>query len=65
MRERFKAIVRRRGLLRAMMVGAATAATNTVARPPTAAESRRCGDKRRVRYRAKSVEVQDFYRVNY
>jgi hypothetical protein len=65
MRERLKILVRRRDLLRAMMAGAAVAATSTVARESVAAQPyNNSSNKRKARYQANSVEVQDFYRVN-
>lgn len=58
-------MVRRRDLLRAMMAGAAVAATSTVARESVAAQpDNNSSNKRKARYQANSVEVQDFYRVN-
>lgn len=70
MKEKLRAQVRRRDLLRSMMASVAVAATSTVALKPTSAETtaatetRTSGDKRKARYQASSAEVQDFYRVN-
>ena len=59
------AIVGRRGLLRAMITGAAAAAAITaVVLETTAAKPSTSEDKRRARYQPNSVEVLDFYRVN-
>ena len=58
-------IVGRRGLLRAMITGAAAAAAVTAAvRETTAAKPGTADDKRRARYQPNSAEVQTFYRVN-
>jgi hypothetical protein len=58
-------IVGRRGLLRAMMTGAAAAAAITAVAPEvTAAKSGTTNDKRRARYQPNSAEVQNFDRVN-
>ena len=58
-------IVGRRGLLRAMITGAAaTAAITAIVREPTAAKPSTTNDKRRARYQPNSTEVQTFYRVN-
>jgi hypothetical protein len=58
-------IVGRRGLLRAVITGAAGAAAMTAvvgeATPATLSTSK---DKRRARYQANSAEVRNFYRVN-
>jgi hypothetical protein len=59
------AIVGRRGLLRAMITGAAAAAAITaVVLETTAAKPSTSEDKRRARYQPNSAEVRDFYRVN-
>ena len=58
-------IVGRRGLLRAMITGAAAAAAITaVVRETSAAKPGTTEDKRRARYQPNSDEVRDFYRVN-
>jgi hypothetical protein len=58
-------IVGRRGLLRAVITGAAAAAAiAAVVRETTAAKPSTIGDKRRARYQPNSAEVRDFYRVN-
>jgi hypothetical protein len=56
--------VHRRGLLRFAVAGAVAAVTATVAADAVAAEPANSPDKRKARYRANSVEVQEFYRVN-
>ena len=58
-------IVGRRGLLRAVITGAAAAAGITaVVRETTAAKPSTVNDKRRARYQPNSAEVRNFYRVN-
>jgi hypothetical protein len=58
-------IVGRRGLLRAVITGAAAAAAiAAVALETTAAKPSATSDKRRARYQSNSAEVRDFYRVN-
>jgi hypothetical protein len=58
-------IVGRRGLLRAVITGAAAAAAITaVVRETTAAKPNTTNDKRSARYQPNSAEVQTFYRVN-
>lgn len=57
--------IRRRDLLRSVVTGAAVAATVSVASGgPAAALPPNAGEKRKPRYHANSVEVQEFYRVN-
>jgi hypothetical protein len=63
MRERPKAIIRRRDLFRVAIAGAATASTAAVP-GPAAAKPVHLQDKRQARYQASSAEVQNFYRVN-
>jgi hypothetical protein len=63
MRERPKAVIRRRDLLRVAIAGAAAAST-VVVPEPAAAKPVNLQDKRRARYQASSAEVQNFYRVN-
>jgi hypothetical protein len=58
------ALLGRRGLLRAMITGAATAAAITAVRETTAAKPSTADGKRRARYQPNSAEVQTFYRVN-
>ena len=60
------ALLGRRGLLRAVITGAAAAAglTAAVVRETTAARPDNPNDKRRARYQPNSAEVQTFYRVN-
>jgi hypothetical protein len=59
------AIVGRRGLLRAMITGAAAAAViAAVVRETSAAKPGTTNDKRRARYQPNSAEVRNFYRVN-
>ena len=58
-------IVGRRGLLRAVISGAAaSAAITAVALETTVAKPSATSDKRRARYQSNSAEVRDFYRVN-
>jgi hypothetical protein len=58
-------IVGRRGLLRAVITGAAAAAAITaVVRETSAAKPSTTNDKRGARYQPNSAEVQNFYRVN-
>jgi hypothetical protein len=58
-------IVGRRGLLRAVITGAAAAAAITaVVLETTAAKPSTVNDNRRARYQPNSAEVQNFYRVN-
>ena len=58
-------IVGRRGLLRAVITGAAAAAAiAAVVRETTAAKPGTVNDKRRARYQPNSAEVRNFYRVN-
>jgi hypothetical protein len=58
-------IVGRRGLLRAVITGAAAAAAITaVAFETTVAKRSPTSDKRRARYQPNSAEVRNFYRVN-
>jgi hypothetical protein len=64
MNEQHKALVRRRDLFRAAVVGAAAAAANTAIREPAAAAPSWSDGKRKARYQASSAEVQEFYRVN-
>ena len=56
--------VRRRDLLRLAIAGAGATVVSTVVPEPAAAKSVDLNEKRKARYRADSVEVQDFYRVN-
>ncbi len=63
MRERPKAVIRRRDLFRVAIAGAAAASTAAVLEP-AAAKPVNLQDKRRARYQASSAEVQNFYRVN-
>jgi len=59
------ALLGRRGLLRAVITGAAAAAAITaVVRETTAAKPSTAADKRKARYQPNSAEVQTFYRVN-
>jgi hypothetical protein len=58
-------IIGRRGLLRAVITGAAAAAAITaVVLETTAAKPSGINDKRRARYQPNSAEVRTFYRVN-
>ena len=59
------ALLGRRGLLRAMITGAAAAAAITaVVRETTAAKPSTADGQRMARYQPNSAEVQTFYRVN-
>jgi hypothetical protein len=64
MKERSKAIIRRRDLLRFAIAGAGTAAATTLVPDPAAAAPVNLADKRKARYQANSPEVREFYRVN-
>jgi hypothetical protein len=65
MKKKLQTPVHRRDLLRTMITGAAAiAATQTVAVEAGGVEPRNSSDKRKARYQANSVEVQEFYRVN-
>jgi hypothetical protein len=64
MKERPKAIVRRRDLLGLALAGAGAAVVEVVTAGPVAAKSVDLKDKRRARYQANSAEVRNFYRVN-
>jgi hypothetical protein len=64
MKERFKAIIRRRDLLRFAIAGAGTAAATTLVPDPATAAPVNLADKRKARYQANSPEVREFYRVN-
>ena len=64
MKERSKAIIRRRDLLRFAIAGAGTAAATTLVPDPATAAPVNLADKRKARYQANSAEVRDFYRVN-
>jgi hypothetical protein len=54
----------RRDLLRLAIAGAGATALSTVVPEPAAAKPVDLNEKRKARYHADSVEVQDFYRVN-
>jgi len=65
MKKKLQTLVHRRDLLRTVITGAAAAAAmNTVALNASVAKPENRSDKRRARYHASSVEVQEFYRVN-
>ena len=67
MKKKLQAPIPRRDLLRTIIVitgAAASAATSMVALEADAVEPRNDSDKRKARYQASSVEVQEFYRVN-
>jgi hypothetical protein len=64
MKERPKAMVRRRDLLGVVLAGAGAAVANSVTPEPAAAKSVDLKDKRKARYQANSAEVRNFYRVN-
>jgi hypothetical protein len=61
MKERVPTNVHRRDLFRLVMAGAVV---TTVGIEAATAELNGNDNKRKARYRADSVEVQDFYRVN-
>ncbi|ESY94369.1 hypothetical protein [Mesorhizobium sp. LNHC209A00] len=63
MKERVSTNVHRRDLFRIVVAGAVAAVT-TVGIEAAAGELNGKDNKRRPRYRADSVEVQNFYRVN-
>jgi hypothetical protein len=63
MKERPRAIVRRRDLLGVVLAGAGAALASSVAPEPVAAKSVDLKNKRRARYQADSAEVRNFYRV--
>lgn len=67
MKKKLEAPIPRRDLLRTTIViagAAAAVATSTDALEAGVVEPRNNTDKRKARYRASSVEVQEFYRVN-
>jgi hypothetical protein len=64
MKERPKAIFRRRDLLGVVLAGTGAAAVSAVAPKPAVAKSVDLKDKRKARYQANSAEVRNFYRVN-
>jgi hypothetical protein len=64
MKERSKATIRRRDLLRFAMAGAGTAAASTLVPDPATAAPVDLANKRKARYQANSAEVRNFYRVN-
>jgi hypothetical protein len=65
MKQRIRAMVHRRDLLRAAMASVAAVSAAAVTSAPAAeAPKRNAQDKRRARYQANSAEVRNFYRVN-
>jgi hypothetical protein len=64
MSERHKGAIGRRQLLRAMTVGAATAAASALEVGTAVADTETDADKRKARFQSDSAEVQNFYRVN-
>jgi hypothetical protein len=64
MEERLKTSVCRRDLLSFVVVGAGVTTLSAVMPEPADAKAVDLKDKRNARYRANSVEVQNFYRVN-
>ncbi|MEI9923088.1 MAG: formate dehydrogenase [Bradyrhizobium sp.] len=64
MKERPKAVVRRRDLFGLALAGAGAVVAEVVTAEPAAAKSVDLKDKRRPRYQANSAEVRNFYRVN-
>ena len=63
MKERFSMTVGRRDLLFSILASAAVVNAVTL-EPAPALPASSSADKRKARYQANSVEVQDFYRVN-
>jgi len=61
-----RTVIRRRDVLLAVTSSFAVAAAGAIALTParTSAETETAEQKRKARYQANSVEVQDFYRVN-
>ena len=61
-----RTMIRRRDVLLAVTSSVAVAAAGAIALAPaiTSAETESAAQKRKARYQANSVEVQDFYRVN-
>ena len=65
MKKKLQTLVGRRSLLRTIVTGAAAAAAmSAVAVEAGVGEPGNSGDKRKARYQANSLEVQEFYRVN-
>ena len=60
-----KAKIDRRGILRALGVGAGAAATPVALVTEAHADSGSSDDKRKARYQANSEDVKAFYRVNH
>jgi hypothetical protein len=64
MKERLKTSIRRRDLLGVVIMGAGVTTLSAVVPESADAKAVDLKDKRKARYRAKSAEVQNFYRVN-
>jgi hypothetical protein len=64
MKERPRAVIRRRDLLNLAIAGAGAAATSGVVAETAEAKPVDLKDKRKPRYQANSAEVRNFYRVN-
>jgi hypothetical protein len=64
MKERLNTTIGRRDLLSFAIAGAGVAAASTVVAEQAAAKPVDLTDKRKAHYRASSMEVRDFYRVN-
>ncbi len=64
MSERPEAMMGRRQLLRAGMIGFVATAASAVEIGTAAADTETNSEKRKARFQADSAEVQEFYRVN-
>ena len=64
MNERHKAIMERRQLLRAGIIGFIATTASAVKISTVAADTETDSEKRKARFQANSAEVQNFYRVN-
>jgi hypothetical protein len=64
MRDRHKATIGRRQLLRTGIIGVVATAASALESSIVAADTETNDVKRKARYQANSAEVQDFYRVN-
>jgi hypothetical protein len=64
MSERPEAMMGRRQLLRAGMIGFVATAASAVEIGTAAADTETNSEKRKARFQADSAEVQNFYRVN-
>jgi hypothetical protein len=64
MKERVRAILRRRDLLGMAIAGAGAAAASVVVSGQADAQPADLRDKRKARYQPNSAEVRNYYRVN-